>query len=180
MKLYHLDDEIGACLRILQDLTYDVNHAIRGGKALDPLIIDTVVTSVQYRLLSNLPLSSCHTQRDTVEESLRLGCLVYINTIHPQFPEDAETHRGLIEKFQTCLNRIVTASGNISEFLLWSLLLGGTMVSRDPIRTWFVARLADTATHLYLLSWDHDVKPVILKFLWIERVHEAASRALWD
>ncbi|KAF4637994.1 hypothetical protein G7Y89_g74 [Cudoniella acicularis] len=64
-----------------------------------------------------------------------------------------------------------------SELLLWISFAGAHTTTQGPLRDWYVLLLSSINSRLGAKSWEQ-IKPILMKFLWIER-YEIPGSALW-
>jgi hypothetical protein len=172
---FSLHSEIVAILGDLQKLhtgMIDINPLY----TLDEIICLT--TSLRYRLLLCAFNGAADSQSNILSEACRLGFLVYLKPdICCQM-----TFNDLLRRLEACIYCIEMNTDmkrcEVSEFVLWLVFIGGTTALDGPSRAWFVAHLRKTATGLRIDRWD-DVKVVLMKFLWVEKIHEASFLDLW-
>jgi hypothetical protein len=117
---------------------------------------------------------------ENVQESCRLVALIYTNMVFRELQPSAATHTTLTSRLRTTLmqKNLTSSWGNLSEALLWVLFMGGAVALRESIRSWFVSVLTMVCTQLKIRSW-HDIKDILLKYLWCDRIWEARCKNLW-
>jgi hypothetical protein len=100
-----------------------------------------------------------------------------------QYPSCGEKYRLPIEKLKEYLARMEKdgkmREREIAELALSLTFIGGMASLDDPNREWFVAKVNDMVWTLGLKTWD-DVKGVLMKFLWIEGLHQETCSSLWE
>jgi hypothetical protein len=136
-----------------------------------------IITSLCHQLLLCAPTRSGTALPNIIGEACRLGVLLYLKPAICQIPPCW----GLSGKLKTCLDGIemnTDTRGEVTELVLWLAFLGGTTALDDPNRVWFVAHLYQTTTILRMHGWD-DVKSVLVKFLWVEKIHQRPFLNLW-
>ena len=89
----------------------------------------------------------------------------------------------MLEKLERCIERVnidmEMRTRDVFEFVLWLSFLGGISAPSSPRRDWFLTNLSKTAMVLEICSWD-EVKLVLGKFIWFDRLHEAPFLNLWE
>lgn len=134
-----------------------------------------VTTSLHYRLVLCIPIGAATAQSDIIlSETCRLALLIYLKPVLCcRMP-----YNDLLGKLKTCHDSIKasvdTNRREIAELLLWLMFLGGITALNDPNKSWFVAHLREAATELGIYSWD-GAKLVLVKFLWVQHIHEGHS-----
>jgi hypothetical protein len=134
-----------------------------------------VTTSLHYRLVLCTPIGAATAQSDIIlSETCRLALLIYLKPVLCcRMP-----YNDLLRKLKTCHDSIKasvdTNRREIAELLLWLMFLGGITALNDPNKSWFVAHLREAATELRIYSWD-GAKLVLVKFLWVQHIHEGHS-----
>lgn len=182
IELFSFDDDLISILSDLQNLTSVLNNT-----AMDLFIIDRIITPIQHNLLSFQFAGYELSQKAVFQEVCCIGALVYIKTIYDfyhslqlgRFPAGTLTDGAIIQKLKSCLDMIDTNTAQTKALFLWMLFLGGTAVVGTSDRAWFVARLVKTAIEFQICSWE-DVRLSLMKFLWIDRIHENFCKELWD
>lgn len=67
-----------------------------------------------------------------------------------------------------------------SALLLWILILGGAAVAgNSQDRAWFVVRVTKIVMGLKISSWE-EAKLLLMRFFWVDSIHEGTCRDLWD
>lgn len=65
------------------------------------------------------------------------------------------------------------------EVLLWMLFIGGASIFRQPDDLWLIPKITHTMSTLGLCTWQ-DVVQTLVKFPWVNAVHDKAGEALWQ
>jgi hypothetical protein len=154
---------------------------------MDLLTIDRIVTSIQYHLLLFQSAGYKSSENAVLQEDCCIGALVYLKTVYHfhlclqvgRFPAGALTDGPMIQKLKFCLDMADINTAQTRALSLWIIFLGGAAVAGTKDRAWFVARLAKTVMELQICSWE-DAKSSLMKFLWVDRIHENSCKDLWD
>lgn len=157
---------------------------------MDGVTIDRSAASLQYHVLVFQAAGSRSSQNDNdiMHEICCLGALIYLETFDDflrlqagRLRASSLLHGALIQKLKSTLDMVDTTNIAPSRALtLWILFLGGAVCAGTKDRVWFVARLVKTIMKLQqLLSWE-DAKSSLVKFLWVDRIHEHSCKDLWD
>lgn len=176
------DDDLITVLGELERMTLVLNTSI-----MDLGTIDRTVAYMQYHLLSIHSAVDKSSPNALLEGSLTVGALVYIHTVHRfhLYPQGMEVSSGLltarviIQKLKTCLDSVDMNVTQTSGLFLWMMFLGGIAVAGTEHRVWFVARIAKTVVQLQISEWE-DVKSLLIRFPWVERIHNKPCTHLWN
>lgn len=180
-ELLPFDDDFLSVLGDLQCMTSVLNIS-----TIDLPTIDRTIVPIQYQLLFH---QSTGTKHSTIVDPRRLcaiGALVYLQNVHSFH---LRLHLGgtsrvlmdgaLIDVVKNDLNSFDTNAAQTKELFLWVLFLCGVAVVGTKQRIWFVATLAKIIVELHICSWD-EVKMTLMKFLWVDRIHEDPCREIWE
>jgi hypothetical protein len=118
---------------------------------------------------------------ENIQEPCRLVALIYTNMVFRELLPSAATHTILTSRLRTALveRHLVSCGGNLSETLLWALFIGGAVALGELVKPWFVSVLGMVCTQLKIQSW-HDIKYILVKYLWCDRIWEERCRNLWS
>ena len=143
--------------------------------------------SIQYQLLTTSPVEDVSDEgltRGDIElgEAFRLGAIIYMKEILPEFIFSAIGSVILISKLTAFLNRVLAseaAPGSMSLHV-WLLVVGGVASVKNGVdRTIFLAHLARLRRQLGLDGWD-DVKGRLESVLWIGKLLDEAGKGVWE
>lgn len=115
-----------------------------------------------------------------IQESCRLAALIYTNMVFRELQPSAAIHTTLTSRLRTMLMQtdLTSCWGNHWKMLLWVLFMGGAVALQKSTRSWFVSILAIACSQLKMQSW-HDIKEILLKYLWSDRIWEGRCKYLW-
>jgi hypothetical protein len=149
----------------------------------DITYFDDQRASIEYRILV-MPGEEDKQQgvakAGNIQEPCRLAALIYTNMVFRTVQPSAAIHTALTSRLRTTLMQtdFMSCWGNLSEMLLWVLFMGGAVALQGRIRSWFVSVLTIACSHLKIQSW-YDVKEILLKYLWSDRIWEERCKYLW-
>lgn len=180
VRIFNFKSDFIDILDDLQILIGKANRVAATSTSNRPRRMDSTVTILCYRLLLYSP--AVYTPKVDFFEVCRLGVQIYLQTLVFGFPSCRMFCTVLIRKLQSYVKHISsrTTGGEElpREMLLWLMFLGGIITQDRSTRSWFVSLLPHIAGQLRLHSWD-DIKEVLVKFLWIETIHEQLCKDLW-
>jgi hypothetical protein len=171
---------------VLEDMSYlttFIKVPRQGSIAKDITYFDDWRASIEYRILTmageEYKLQGNSRTLD-IHEPCRLGALIYTNMVFRELQPGAAIHTTLTGRLRAELmqTNLISCWGNLRETLLWVLFIGGSVAVLEPIRLWFVSVLATVCCQMKILSW-HDIRKVLVKYLWSDRIWEDRCKYLW-
>ena len=139
---------------------------------------------LQHALMS-LPSVNGVNYKSSMEASMyepcRLAAIIYSLAVVFPLPASKAPFAELALQLETELSIIEPenmASNEMSEALLWVLILGGIAALDQPNRPWFVIKVDVLARYLLLESWE-ELEEILEKFLWLGSVNKGDGRDLW-
>jgi hypothetical protein len=174
LQTSEFDSELSSIIHDLKNLTDLFIELNTTRTSADRRELDHLAASLRHHLLSCPSARRTTTPQNLICESCRLTALIYLKTILPGYPSRHWVYKALIEKLKSCIDGI-----NLGGFALWLLFISGLVDLGHTNRTWFVVRFSKVASALQLQDWGH-VKTILIKFLWVEEMHEYPCSALWN
>lgn len=117
---------------------------------------------------------------DHVQESCRLGLLIYIYLIIRELPCTASMFEHMVGRLRASLEHINLSawSGPLSRLLLWILFTGCAAASYTPHKPWFVSRISRLCISAHLTRW-REIKNVLVGIVWLESACEQICKPVW-
>ncbi|KAL2811751.1 hypothetical protein BJX63DRAFT_267194 [Aspergillus granulosus] len=116
---------------------------------------------------------------DTLNESLRLSLLIYLNTRVWHLGQLPIMGCLVAPLKQSLAPHLPFFQAIAPDLIFWMLFMGG-MVSRPySVHPWFVARLAETARQLGVREWK-EARAILGEFFYTDQPGETAAEDLWD
>ncbi|KAH8648433.1 hypothetical protein BX600DRAFT_554941 [Xylariales sp. PMI_506] len=146
---------------------------------LNPIEFQELIVSVGYRLVRFRTLFAPWTE-NRLESAFHIGLVAFLTTLFVQFGRRRYLKYQLVGQ---CLTAMIDES--IDELddgmILWMLFIGGISVLavEDKDNPWLSWRIHETAQRLGLKDW-RGIQRNISKYPWIECLHGAGGKALWD
>ena len=88
-----------------------------------------------------------------------------------------------MRKLQTYLDNIsvhaATGEDWSADLVVWLMFLGGSVTPDNSTRSWLIARLPRISVQLGF-NYRDDVKTLLLKFFWVETIHQTLYMGVWD
>lgn len=179
------DSDLIPILKSLQYLT-SVLSGLTGESQWDNLGSDfeqirQIFTPIQYHLVSRHLKGFEASQNVNLEELCYLVLRIYLKTVYDSHfyqqvgVSGARTDPAPIQRLKVCLD----GSSQSSPFSLWILFLACSIVAGTKDRAWFMARVARSIMDLQINSWA-GAKSLFQGFFWVDKIHEAAIKRLWD
>jgi hypothetical protein len=183
LQTFTFNSELSSIIHDLQLLTDLFIELTTTRKSADRRELDHSAASLRHRLLSYPSAQKTTTPHDLISESCRLSDLIYLRTILPGYPSRDWVYNTVVEKLKSCIDGInfsgFASNGIVGELMLWLLFISSIVDLGPANRSWFVVRISKVASALQLQSWSH-VKTVLMKFLWVEQMHEYLCLVLWN
>ncbi|KNG82982.1 hypothetical protein ANOM_009112 [Aspergillus nomiae NRRL 13137] len=144
---------------------------------------NTEVIYVEYALHMDRYLESGEPKGDAnIEGCIRLACLLFHNgTIWEFYPQLGPVFPKPISALRLALATTIPAGffQMLPEVLIWVLFIGTWSSQLLPERTFFVTELAAAVRRQGIQSWQ-ELRSLLLNFFYVDRIHQAALRGLWD
>ncbi|GAB1198858.1 hypothetical protein APSETT444_008188 [Aspergillus pseudonomiae] len=144
---------------------------------------NTEVIYVEYALHMDRYLETGEPKGDAnIEGCIRLACLLFHNgTIWEFYPQLGPVFPKPISALRLALATTIPAGffQMLPEVLIWVLFIGTWSSQLLPERTFFVTELAAAVRRQGIQSWQ-ELRSLLLNFFYVDRVHQAALRGLWD
>jgi hypothetical protein len=149
----------------------------------DSTYFDDQRASIEFRILTmsgEEDKQQGTAKAENIQEPCRLAALIYTNMVFRIVPPGVAIYTTLTSRLRTTLMQtdLMSCWGNLGETLLWVLFMGGAVALRGRIRSWFVSVLTIVCSKLRIQSW-HDVKEILVKYLWSDRIWEEHCKNLW-
>jgi hypothetical protein len=104
-----------------------------------------------------------------------MGALIFIKETLQEYPLASVGSINLVRRLKDALSSISDLE-KYAPLLLWLLFMGGITSKKTFDRVWFMAYLVKVLPKDS--TWEN-VKGVLAKVLWIERLHDAPGHELW-
>lgn len=164
-----IDENLVNILYEIEILTNALKSPLPAVRELEPMAIN-----MRYRLLS---WNNQHSTAEcVVQESLRLGALLYIETLFRTASVRAVDYTIVLSNLQKQVLELKTIS-TTKGLLLWLLFIGGSAFEGSH-KGWFTASLLDATAQAGIDTWDA-AKQVLVRYWWIESVHNSPCQQLW-
>jgi len=183
IDLFAIEDDLIGIIGEMQTLTLVLNNT-----TID-LSQMRLLSPIQHHLLSRQPTGSSGSKNAVIEEAFCIGARFYLKTIYDYHlrlqlgwvPSNAMMDGAPIQRLKSCLDMIDMDTEQARTLFFWVLFMGGVAVVGTTDRAWFVARLAKAKAtmQLQICSWK-DAKSSLMRFYWVDRIHEDLCRDLWD
>jgi hypothetical protein len=170
---HSLDRHFLTILSEIEIYTYDFKIRV-------PAAVDLVPTASQisYRLLSWINQSSVKDQRSVIQQSVRFGAILYMETLLQRSSVRGIDYTVVLSSLKGHLLRFETTCLTTTGLLLWLLFIGGS-ASRSSCRAWFTERLLDVIARAGINTWD-EAKLLLVRFWWVESIHDRPCKQLWE
>ncbi|KIL95496.1 hypothetical protein FAVG1_00233 [Fusarium avenaceum] len=145
-------------------------------KPLDVVEFQEALISICYRLLQFRTLNESRSRHD-IQSAYHLGLMIFMVSVHWY------NYQSRLAKPGHIAGRVKEVRGMLDEhedeFALWVLVLGGISVLGKDDRAWILSGLRDKASVLGVTTWN-EARKCLVKFPWINVIHDEPSRKLWD
>ena len=115
---------------------------------------------------------------ELVDETLRVGALLYMQTTMQEFPVSALGSRRLVQRLKETITKFHVNDSGQENFLVWLLFVGG-VEAKDDDRTWFVKRLREVLNRLGCGLWK-ETREILERLWWVRQIHEKRFIKLWE
>lgn len=139
--------------------------------------LESIAVHIRYQLLSWIDQSFVNEQCSVIQQSLRFGAIIYIKTLLRKPSVRGIDYTVMLSSLRSHLLRF-EPTHLTTGLLLWLLFIGGS-ASGSPCRAWYAAKLVDVTAQASINTWD-DAKLFLVRFWWVESIHEGPSQQLWD
>ena len=142
--------------------------------SIDLLTFHEILLSISYRLLGFASLNESRQKLD-IQAVLHVGMLVFTMSIFLQHDPAQIMDFSLVSE---CWKEAVdnNLDGHEGSFPLWLLLVGSVWTSHHA---WLAPRLMSQARRLGLSAWE-DIRRSVGNYPWLNALHDAPGRKLWD
>jgi hypothetical protein len=173
----YLDPNLVDILREMKRFSNVISAVLTpGSPRIHPGLLLDGVFSIHHQL-SSLSGFESNSREDALQESCRLGALLYTREALQGIPTLGILPLNVVIKLKTHLMLI---DESFSEpILLWLLVLGGIRSQTDPLKTWFIDGLVKLARVLGVSTWM-DAQRVLKDFIWVGEVLDKQSQLLWE
>ena len=130
-----------------------------------------------YRLIHTSPLGGPR-PISHVEDMVHLGLTAFIITFLRGFDRQIPNIPILSDLARAAAQENFENEQENQEVLLWTLFIGAASIFRQSDDAWLIPKTARAIHALDLYTWE-DVVRTLLKFPWVNAVHDKAGQALW-
>jgi len=130
-----------------------------------------------YRLIYTSPLGGPR-PISHVENVVHLGLTAFIITFLRGFDRQIPDIPILADLARAAAQENFDNEQENQEVLLWTLFIGAASIFRQPHDAWLIPKTTRAMHALDLDTWE-DVVRTLVKFPWVNAVHDKAGQALW-
>lgn len=179
LLLRHMGTDLGAILTDATDLAWLVNDAsARDRPKLKNFPLHDNLLLSGYRLVSTRPLSRPR-PLSQVENAVHLGLTAFVLSFLRGYDRQIPNIPMLSQLARSAAQEEFDDNQESQEALLWTLFIGAagsTFGGLDD--AWLIPKTAQAMQSLGLHAWE-DVVRTLVKFPWVNAVHDQAGQALW-
>ncbi|RDW92649.1 hypothetical protein BP5796_02043 [Coleophoma crateriformis] len=172
-KNHLLDRSLFALLMGLEN--YSRNFEDKTALTVD---LESTAVYLRYQLLSWTDHNSSTDQRSVVQQVIRIGAIVHLDSLLGQPSIRGIDYTVMLSRLRAYLLRFQTTCVATRDLLLWLLFMGGS-TSGNPCRAWFIAKMLDVTTQAGINVWD-DAKLLLMRFWWVESLYEGPWQQFWE
>lgn len=173
---YSLDTKLIAVFANLSRFSRAVDFALtRTSVLLDPLAFVEDTFEIQFGILSVPEPELYETDELCLQEALRMGALIFMKESLQEYPLASLGSTNLVRRMKNALS-FISDIKKYAPLLLWLLFMGGISSKNTFDRVWFMAHLVRVLPKNS--TWDN-VKGVLKKVLWVEKLYDDPCRGLW-
>ncbi|KAF8860638.1 hypothetical protein BDZ45DRAFT_688206 [Acephala macrosclerotiorum] len=136
--------------------------------------------TLRYSLLRDL--GKCNSQdeeRQVLDETLRIGALLYVQATPQEFPFSAVGPAKLLRRLKELVLGIQMWNEREGSLVVWLLFMSGISARKGEDKVWFVSQLEKLTARLSILDWEL-VRGRLETLWWVGPVHEKPCKTLWD
>ena len=167
----------------LQQILVDVTDVARlfnmdsAALNMDPNMFQEVIVSVGYRLIRFHPFGGPQLEAK-LEPACHIGLVAFTTTLYLQFGRRRFLRYRLVaQRLQEVIERGLDLEDN--DLMLWLLFIGGVSVLAEVSQIWLVSRIYQVTQSLDIEDWTA-LHKTIVRFPWINCLHDEAGKALWN
>jgi hypothetical protein len=170
-------------LALLQKLSQDLSNILSTPAVLSvPQQVDLLTRTCQLRY-SLLPCHMFPRLEEVVdwklEETVRMGALLYIHATPQEFPSSAVGPTNLVKRMKELVLSVPIWNEREGVLVVWLLLMACINTRQGRDRVWFVVQLEKLLVRLRLENWDI-TKKKLGELWWVQRLHEKECKIVWD
>ncbi|KAE9375961.1 hypothetical protein N431DRAFT_481151 [Stipitochalara longipes BDJ] len=132
-----------------------------------------VLNNIRHRGLPSLA-PTCRT--------FHISGLIYLYMVLRKIPIRSSVFDSFTRRLKTAIDLLEPRQlwGHFPlEYLLWTLVIGGTASLGRPERPFFLGLASKLSKYLQLKSWEQS-KAILLDFAWVESICEEPCKAFWN
>jgi hypothetical protein len=114
-----------------------------------------------------------------IEETLRIGALLYIHATPQEFPSSAVGPLNLVKKMKDLVLSVQIWNEKEGVLVVWLLFVTCTNARKGKDRIWFIVQLDKLLLRLKLNSWN-ETKRKLEDLWWVGKLHEKLCKDIWD
>jgi hypothetical protein len=142
---------------------------------LDPLAFVEDTFKIQFGLLSIPEPEFYETDELCQQEALRMGALIFMKETLQEYPLASLGSTNLVRRMKNALS-FISDIKKYAQLLVWLLFMGGISSKESLDRVWFIAHLVRVLPKHS--TWEN-VRGVLKKVLWIEKLYGDPCRDVW-
>jgi len=183
LSLLPISSQLRGELVSLQTLSQELSNILSSPAVLSiPQQVDLLTRTCQLRY-SILPSErESHLEEDVdayIEETIRVGALLYIHITPLEFPSSAVGAANLVKRMKDLVSSVQLWDGIEDVLVVWLLFLACVNARRGEDRIWFIVQLEKVLSRVGLYEWEVARKQ-LEGLWWVRKLHEKAYKDIWD
>ncbi|KAF2812783.1 uncharacterized protein BDZ99DRAFT_555576 [Mytilinidion resinicola] len=175
----HLSAELQKLLAAMTDLAGLLNDASAGRRpTLNAQKFHDTVILLGYRLVQISPLGGPRPS-NRLDNAVHLGLALFLMTLLRRLDRRIVEIPLLSQLARSAAEENFDDGRESQELLLWVLSIGGASVFTYTDDAWLAPKLLETTHALSLHTWE-DVRRTVVKFPWINALHDNPSQSLYE
>ena len=176
--LRHLSVDLQNLLVDITDIAWLVNDAsAKDRPKLTGFPFHDYLLLLGYRLIYTSPLGGPR-PLSKVENVVHLGLTAFIVAFLRGFDRQIPDIPILSKLARSAAQENFDKEQENQEVLLWILFIGAVSIFRQPDDAWLIPKTTQAMHALGLHTWE-DVVRTLVRFPWVNAVHDKAGQALW-
>lgn len=178
-----ISSQLRNALTSLYKISEDLSNILSNPAVLSvPQQLDLVTRTCQLRY-PLLPIQNDPGLEEVVdgslEETLRIGALLYIHATPQEFPSSALGPTNLVKRMKELVLSVPIWNEREGVLVIWLLLMACVNARQGQDRIWFVFQLEKLLAKLGLDNWDV-TKRKLEDLWWVQKLHEKVCKDIWD
>jgi len=174
-SLQDLDGNLATAWQVMRRLCFlvNMNQGAQPVRLIQTQLIHETMAAVIYRLLP-MPFAP-----GSINESIRLGLLVFSYHVFLQWQDIKLPHHCLATKYRKCIQGVTVTDEISSRLILWLLMVGTNAFYNISDEVWLRELLKECAGRCRVNAWK-EFRELLKSFLWISFLDDQSGKAVYE